>query len=79
MRETPTEFMKRYAAAGPDLPARRWLAESDSVAACVYDFSWTGLMGGTPAAGSGRGTSVIVRTTDSWRVVHEHRSTGRST
>ena len=55
----------------------RWIAESDTVAACVYAFGWTGLIGGKPAAGQGRGTSVIRQEQGAWLVVHEHLSAGR--
>ncbi|MDA1190478.1 MAG: nuclear transport factor 2 family protein [Candidatus Poribacteria bacterium] len=30
-----------------------WLAESNEVAACVYDFSWTGRIDGKAVSGSG--------------------------
>jgi uncharacterized protein (TIGR02246 family) len=54
----------------------RWLAVSDEVAACVYRFEWSGEIDGKPAAGSGRGTSVLRRIDGSWRVAHEHLSRG---
>lgn len=54
----------------------RWLASSDEVAACVYDFSWSGTIKGQEASGSGRGTSVIRRLGNEWKVVHEHLSRG---
>lgn len=55
----------------------KWLAISDGVAACVYDYSWSGAIDGEPASGHGRGTTVLRRTPDGWRVVHEHLSRGR--
>lgn len=54
-----------------------WLAVSDDVATCVYEFHWSGEIDGRPAGGSGRGTSVICRIDGKWRVVHEHLSRGR--
>jgi uncharacterized protein (TIGR02246 family) len=54
----------------------RWLAESDEVAACVYAFDWSGEIDGKPARGNGRGTSVLRRVDGSWRVAHEHLSSG---
>ncbi len=54
-----------------------WLARSSEVAACVYDFSWSGTVQGKPASGFGRGTSVLVQSSDGWRVIHEHLSKGR--
>src|SRR5688572_13715184 len=39
----------------------RWLAQSEDVAACVYQFHWAGEVGGQAMSGSGRGTSVLRR------------------
>jgi ketosteroid isomerase-like protein len=47
----------------------RWIATSDNVAACIYQY-------GQPASGSGRGTSVIRREGGGWVVAHEHLSAG---
>lgn len=55
----------------------RWLVNSGDVAACVYDYAWSGLIGGQPASGSGRGTTVLQRSQDGWKVIHEHLSRGR--
>lgn len=54
-----------------------WLVESEDAATCVYDYSWSGKIGGEPASGFGRGTTVLRRGGDAWRVVHEHLSRGR--
>jgi len=59
------------------LEGLRWLATSDDVAACVYEFVWSGEINGEPASGRGRGTSVIRRVQGEWRVAHEHLSRGR--
>ena len=53
-----------------------WLAETPEVAACVYRFAWSGVIDGTAADGSGRGTSVVAQRGDRWLVVHEHLSSG---
>ncbi len=53
-----------------------WVAQSPDFAACVYRFDWSGILGGSPASGSGRGTAVLARNGDSWVVVHEHLSKG---
>jgi len=55
-----------------------WLLRTDSCAVCTYEFAWSGRIGGVPAAGSGRGTSVLTRRTDRWVVRHEHLSKGRA-
>ena len=53
-----------------------WVAQSADVAVCVYRFEWSGIIGGKPAAGSGRGTSALARRGDAWAIVHEHLSRG---
>jgi len=53
-----------------------WLASSDDVAACIYEFHWSGEIDGKPAEGHGRGTAVIQRIDGEWRMVHEHLSSG---
>ena len=53
-----------------------WVAQSSDFASCIYGFDWSGTVRGAPASGSGRGTSVLARSGDSWVVVHEHLSKG---
>lgn len=47
-----------------------WVAEGDAAAGCIYQFNWSA--GGN--SGSGRGTTVLARTSAGWRIVHEHLS-----
>jgi ketosteroid isomerase-like protein len=54
----------------------KWLATSEDVAACVYEFDWSGRIEGKPASGAGRGTTVIRRMDGRWKVAHEHLSSG---
>jgi ketosteroid isomerase-like protein len=54
----------------------KWLANSNEVAACIYEFEWSGIMNGRPVSGHGRGTTVIRRVDGQWRVAHEHLSSG---
>ena len=54
-----------------------WLVDTGEVAAGVYDYSWSGLINGEPASGSGRGTTVLRRSENGWKVIHEHLSRGR--
>jgi ketosteroid isomerase-like protein len=53
-----------------------WVAKTQELAVCVYDFAWSGMVNGETASGSGRGTSVLKRWGKSWKVVHEHLSKG---
>jgi ketosteroid isomerase-like protein len=55
----------------------KWVAKSEDVAACVYEFDWSGRIDGKAASGHGRGTTVIRRIEGRWKVAHEHLSTGR--
>jgi ketosteroid isomerase-like protein len=54
----------------------RWLVRTDTCAVCTYTFRWTGKIGGKPAQGSGRGTSVLEKRAGNWLMVHEHLSKG---
>ena len=54
-----------------------WLVDTAAAAVCVYEFDWSGEIDGKPAAGGGRGTSVLRREGAVWLVVHEHLSKGR--
>ena len=51
-----------------------WVSKGDHSAACIYRFHWRGMVDGEPAEGSGRGTSVLRREGDDWKIVHEHLS-----
>jgi len=74
------DVLKRNFAAISDETYRirdlRWLLHSDDVVVCVYLYEWSGTIDGKPAAGRGRGTSVLRRDGESWLVVHEHLSKG---
>ena len=51
-----------------------WLVSTGDAAACTYTFSWRGLIDGEPREGRGRGTTVLRREADGWKIVHEHLS-----
>ncbi|HEX4302771.1 MAG TPA: DUF4440 domain-containing protein [Rhizomicrobium sp.] len=53
-----------------------WLAQSDTAAAVIYSFSWSGVAGGNPVSGGGRGTRIF-RREQGWRIAHEHLSNGQ--
>ncbi len=54
-----------------------WLAESDTSAAVIYTFSWSGVADGKEISGGGRGTRVFRREPSGWCIAHEHLSTGQ--
>ncbi len=49
-----------------------WVTNTASYAVMTYIFSWSGLINGKPASGSGRGTSVLVRENMQWLLLCEH-------
>ncbi|MBS0633449.1 MAG: nuclear transport factor 2 family protein [Verrucomicrobia bacterium] len=51
---------------------QRWSVVTDRMACCYYEFAWSGLIGGKPANGHGRGTSVVCLRDGVWVVAHEH-------
>src|ERR1700753_312920 len=53
-----------------------WVAQSDTAAAVIYTFSWSGVVEGKEVKGAGRGTRVSLREPNGWRIAHEHLSTG---
>ncbi len=52
----------------------RWLAIGDNAASCIYNFHWKGMVAGEPVWGGGRGTTVLRKDADGWKIVHEHLS-----
>lgn len=50
----------------------RWLRRDATIAVYLFDFAWSGLIGGKPASGAGRGTAVIVADGGAWRLLAEH-------
>ena len=57
-----------------EIKSVRWLAKSDTIAICVYEFFWQGYVDGVKKSGNGRGTNVLVNTNGSWQITHEHLS-----
>ncbi len=51
-----------------------WISEDATTAVCLYTFHWKGSINGQEKSGSGRGTSVLFRTTEGWKIKHEHLS-----
>jgi ketosteroid isomerase-like protein len=51
-----------------------WLAVTAELAVCRYRFWWQGLIDGRSESGQGRGTNVLVKRDDGWKMLHEHLS-----
>ena len=56
-----------------------WIAQSETAAAVIYSFAWSGMAGGGKVSGSGRGTRVLSNDGPGWRIAHEHLSVGQWT
>ena len=52
----------------------RWIAVGGVAASCIYQFNWKSTISGQEASGYGRGTTVLRKGPDGWRIVHEHLS-----
>lgn len=49
-----------------------WVAKTDSMVSCDYIFNWEGIINGKPSSGGGRGSSVLIRTENGWKIIQEH-------
>lgn len=51
-----------------------WIAVSDSVATCIYNYKWEGIIDGVKKNGGGRATNIFRKTDGYWLLIHEHLS-----
>lgn len=49
-----------------------WAFQGGDSAICLYNFHWQGVINGQLRSGGGRGTSVLVKMADGWKIVVEH-------
>lgn len=49
-----------------------WLLDTPNSAAYIFDFKWSGVIGGKSVSGAGRGTAVLVFEQDKWQLLAEH-------
>ena len=49
-----------------------WLFQFEDSAAYMFDFFWTGSIGGQEVSGAGRGTAVLIRADGDWQLIAEH-------
>ena len=55
-----------------------WIAQSETFAAVIYSFAWSGEARGENVSGAGRGTRILHRDPErGWLIVHEHLSSGQ--
>jgi ketosteroid isomerase-like protein len=55
----------------------KWIAQSETTAAVIYSFAWSGVVQGNKVSGGGRGTRVFSNDSAGWRIAHEHLSAGQ--
>jgi ketosteroid isomerase-like protein len=53
-----------------------WVFTTETYAVCIYAFQWQGIIEGKAAAGSGRGTSILVNEGGKWYLLAEHLGPG---
>jgi len=49
-----------------------WLLETAESAAYMFDFFWSGKIGGQDASGAGRGTAALICEAGQWQLLAEH-------
>ena len=49
-----------------------WLTIDGLAATCIYTFRWQGNIEGVIREGVGRGTTILRRDGERWRIIHEH-------
>jgi len=49
-----------------------WVLKNNETAVYLFEFQWSGVIGGKPAQGAGRGTSVLINTDGKWQLLIEH-------
>jgi ketosteroid isomerase-like protein len=50
----------------------RWIHKDAHMAVGLFDFTWKGIINGGAAAGSGRGTHVLVNKSGRWLLLAKH-------
>ena len=49
-----------------------WILETENIAAFIFHYSWSGIIEGKHASGSGRGTSILTNENGKWQLICEH-------
>ena len=50
----------------------RWIHVCADCALCTYIFRWSGKIDGKLSDGKGRGTTLLTKHKDAWKIAHEH-------
>lgn len=49
-----------------------WVHIGENEAVCLFDFNWKGVIEGELCSGGGRGTSVLINESGTWKIITEH-------
>ena len=49
-----------------------WVRKDDNTAVYLFDFHWTGIINEKQTSGSGRGTCVLIKDDEQWKLLIEH-------
>lgn len=49
-----------------------WIVKTEEFAVFSFEYDWSGMIHGSPAAGGGRGTSSLVKVDGKWLLAAEH-------
>ncbi|MCX6199561.1 MAG: nuclear transport factor 2 family protein [Bacteroidetes bacterium] len=49
-----------------------WVTQNNETAVYLFNFHWQGIINGEQAAGSGKGTAVIIFEDEKWKLIAEH-------
>ena len=49
-----------------------WVHKDNNIAVYLFDFHWTGVVNDKQASGSGRGSSVLIKENEQWKLLIEH-------
>lgn len=52
----------------------KWLHKAHDCAVCIYNFDSTGTIDGKSMHLRGRGTNILKKFADGWKMIHEHLS-----
>ncbi|WP_299245628.1 nuclear transport factor 2 family protein [uncultured Aquimarina sp.] len=50
----------------------KWLVKDKKYAVYLFEFNWTGIIGGKSESGNGIGTSVLIKENTRWKLLTEH-------
>lgn len=49
-----------------------WVMKDSNTAVYLFEFQWSGIINEKPASGMGRGTCVLIKENEQWKLLVEH-------